>query len=91
MQFEHDGVSVSVEATVKPDAVFATITCAGTLDIADDVQLSDSEGTIGAGHDLTGQPRGTSQSECQVSPDRSWISSPGPHPPPLSETIRRPW
>jgi hypothetical protein len=47
VQFDHGGISVRVAAAISPDAAFATITCAGTSDIADDAQLSDATGTIG--------------------------------------------
>jgi hypothetical protein len=47
VHFEHDGVSVRVAAAINPDAAFATITCAGTSDIADGAQLSDAGGAIG--------------------------------------------
>src|SRR6266516_3032725 len=47
MQFDHGGVSVRVAAAINPDAAFATITCAGMSNMADDAQLSDATGTIG--------------------------------------------
>jgi hypothetical protein len=47
VQFEHEGVSVSVATSTKPDGVFATITCVGTADVADDEELHHTEDEIG--------------------------------------------
>jgi hypothetical protein len=48
VQFEHGGVSVRVATTIKPDGTFATITCAGTTDMADNGQLIDARGPMNA-------------------------------------------
>jgi hypothetical protein len=44
-QFKHDEVAVTVTSATKPDGVFGTIICTGTVDI-DETKLSDSEGWI---------------------------------------------
>lgn len=45
-QFEHDGVTVTVTTVTRPDGVFGTITCTGTVDIDDETELPDSDDWI---------------------------------------------
>jgi hypothetical protein len=46
VQFQHEGVSVSVATTLKPDGTFATITCGGVTNIDEDGELDDTGGGI---------------------------------------------
>jgi hypothetical protein len=46
VEFDQSGVSVRVATTIKTDGTFATITCAGTTDMAEDGQLTDAAGPL---------------------------------------------
>jgi hypothetical protein len=49
VQFEQDAVSVTVTSAVKPDGVFASITCAGSTEVVDERELHDA----GSGNEIS--------------------------------------